>query len=163
MPVPLSILIASKNVEEVMENLKVLPSHIQTKQNSDQFMNLEAYINLLNTTFKANLENIFNWVQLRISDKGTKVNYDIVQNEIINESINNSDSQQDPTLFVRVNSSGTTLGGDDLIYSIYKSLYPSSKRLIESIGSSFAPEKLIISLASRLSYTSVNDFKNLFE
>lgn len=159
MPVPLSILIASKNVEEVMENLKVLPSHIQTKQNSDQFMNLEAYINLLNTTFKANLENIFNLVQLRISDKGTKVNYDIVQNEIINESINNSDSQQDPTLFVRVNSSGTTLGGDDLIYSIYKSLYPSSKRLIESIGSSFAPEKLIISLASRLSYTSVNDFK----
>lgn len=62
-----------------------------------------------------------------------------------------------PTLFVRLNSGGTQLEGDELIYSIYKAVCPSTKELVESIGSNIIPPSKIISLASRLVLSNLNN------
>lgn len=72
---------------------------------------------------------------------------------IIRREVLQSDDEEegdDPTLFVRLNSSGTKIAGEELIYSIYKSSFPLAKDLVESIGATFVPPSLVISLVSRL-------------
>lgn len=59
-------------------------------------------------------------------------------------------SGEDPTLFVRLNSSGTRIEGEELIYSIYKASFPTTKSLVESIGARFVPASRVISLVARL-------------
>jgi len=66
------------------------------------------------------------------------------------------DSKQDAqdaieSLFIRINSHGTPLEGDDLIYSIYKSIWPQLEETVETIGKKahVRPSRLI-SLLSRL-------------
>lgn len=66
---------------------------------------------------------------------------------------NDSSSLEDPTLFVRLNSGGTALQGEDLIYSIFKSYYPLGKDLVESVSiqtkNLISPSRIIV-LAARL-------------
>lgn len=63
----------------------------------------------------------------------------------------------DPTLFVRINSEGTRLEGEELIYSIYKSTCPETKSLVESLSQNIiSPAKTIV-LASKLVYAKVNN------
>ena len=64
-----------------------------------------------------------------------------------------SSTLEDPTLFVRLNSGGTALQGEELIYSIFKSYYPRGKDLVENVStqskSLISPSRIIV-LASRL-------------
>jgi len=54
-------------------------------------------------------------------------------------------------LFVRINSSGTTLGGEELIYSTFKSIWPDSEELVEKIGlNSFIRPARLVALTGRL-------------
>ena len=79
---------------------------------------------------------------------------------IIEQEILRSEDEQtgeDPTLFVRLNSSGTRIAGDELIYSIYKATFPRAKDLVESIGASFIAPAQVISLVSRLAWSELND------
>jgi hypothetical protein len=69
------------------------------------------------------------------------------------------ETQENPTLFVRINSSGTTLTGDDLIYSIYKATFPQSKDLVENVDMDFITPTQTISLVSRLAWFELNDNK----
>jgi hypothetical protein len=78
---------------------------------------------------------------------------------IANKEILESEDEQigeDPTLFVRLNSSGTPIAGEDLIYSIYKAAFPNSKKLIEHVGLDFISPSLIISLSSRLVWSELH-------
>jgi hypothetical protein len=63
--------------------------------------------------------------------------------------------QDDPTLFIRFNSAGTRLGGEELTYSIFKAAFPQSKELVENIGLHFIPPSRVISLVSRLAWCDV--------
>lgn len=64
-----------------------------------------------------------------------------------------SSTLEDPTLFVRLNSGGTALQGEELIYSIFKSYYPRGKDLVENVSTQsknlITPSRIIV-LASRL-------------
>ena len=71
-----------------------------------------------------------------------------IDNSLILSSKDNA--ANNPTLFVRLNSAGTNLEGEELIYSIYKAVYPQSKDLVENIGSSIIAPSRTITLASRL-------------
>lgn len=73
----------------------------------------------------------------------------VINNNLLLDSDSN-DSQENPTLFVRFNSAGTELKGEELIYSIYKSIMPETKSLVEEAGLSFVPPSRMIVLASRL-------------
>ncbi len=79
----------------------------------------------------------------------------VIDNRLILK--NDGSDGVNPTLFVRLNSGGTQLEGDELIYSIYKAVCPSTKELVESIGSNIIPPSKIISLASRLVLSNLNN------
>ncbi|WP_396188780.1 DUF262 domain-containing protein [Flavobacterium sp.] len=74
------------------------------------------------------------------------------------EDLNTNSNGMDPTLFVRVNSAGTRISGEELNYSIFKAYFPESKDLVENIKSSFISPTKIISLFSRLSYAKQNNW-----
>ena len=78
-----------------------------------------------------------------------------VDNKLILRSGDNA--QVNPTLFVRLNSGGTQLEGEELIYSIYKAVCPSTKKLVESIASNIIKPSKIIALASRLVLSNLNN------
>ena len=78
----------------------------------------------------------------------------IVQKEIL--KADDEQTGEDPTLFVRLNSSGTRIVGEELIYSIYKASFPEAKKLVESIGASFVAPSLVISLVARLAFSEIN-------
>ncbi len=67
---------------------------------------------------------------------------------------------QDPSLFVRLNSAGTRISGEELIYSIYKAKFPEIKNLVESVGASYIAPSKIINLFSRLIIIEQNGFSS---
>ena len=82
----------------------------------------------------------------------------IVDNEVMNRSKDDS-SESDPTLFVRLNSGGTNLQGEELIYSIFKAFFPEGQTLVEGVasrtGNLIAPSR-VITLAARLAVSMVD-------
>lgn len=56
----------------------------------------------------------------------------------------------DPTLFVRLNSAGTRLEGEELIYSILKAKKPEIKELVESVEFSVISPAQLVVLCTRL-------------
>lgn len=150
-PLPLVFFILSDNVEQVIENAeKYLPDYFCTK--SGGFSDKKDFLEKLNTKHRNNINEILRAVK-KISYR--KINYDIVTDEVLKEE----EIQENPTLFIRINSSGTQLTGDDLIYSIYKATFPKSKDLVENIGMGFIAPTQTISLVSRLVWSELNEYK----
>lgn len=58
------------------------------------------------------------------------------------------------TLFIRVNAGGTRLEGEELNYSILKSVWPEAQRLIDELSSRLMPPSRLVMLASRLILSS---------
>lgn len=69
------------------------------------------------------------------------------------ESVTSSEGIEASTLFVRINTSGTSLSGEELIYSMYKTAFPKSKEIVEDAGAGFISPSRIISLISRIILT----------
>lgn len=71
--------------------------------------------------------------------------------EIIEDS-QDTPIQQDPieTLFIRVNSAGTPLVGEELIYSILKSIWPDAPKFVEELSTRFMMPSRLVILLSRL-------------
>jgi len=85
----------------------------------------------------------------------TRINYDVLDDSVLMERQNTfatGAETEDVTLFVRINSSGTRIGGEELIYSIYKAAFPGSKDLVENIGMGFIAPTQIVSTAARMAY-----------
>lgn len=158
LPVPLSFLL--KAIEENGSNWKTalikmcasyLPiNYIKTKHTD---YNKVGYLELLKET----LENINLGAKIfdAISNLAdVEIPGIIVRSEILKAE--EDPAVDDPTLFVRLNSYGTRIAGDELIYSIYKASFPEAKHLVESIGASFIAPAMVISLASRLILSDIN-------
>jgi hypothetical protein len=60
--------------------------------------------------------------------------------------------QQDPleTLFIQVNAAGTPLVGEELMYSILKSIWPDAQRFVEDLSTRFMMPSRLVMLLSRL-------------
>lgn len=140
-PIPISFLLEAKSVEDVIGKVeKYLPEDFSTKKGN--FSNRDEFVALLKEDLKEDLQNIHNDVQ---TVKKTKIYANVVEQSVLNE-----EEQENPTLFVRMNSSGTALTSDDLIYSIYKSIFPKAKELIEGIKLDFIAPVQILSLINRI-------------
>lgn len=141
-PLPLAFFVEAKSVDEVIHYAEQqLPDYFKTLRGG--FESKSDFIVLLKSQLKDELALIFNEVQ---SAKSVQVKSNIIEDKVLNEE----NEHENPTLFVRINSSGTTLTGDDLIYSIYKSLFPEAKKLIENAGLNFIAPTQVLSIASRL-------------
>lgn len=150
-PIPLAFIIESKNVSEVIENLnEYLPDYFSTLRGD--FKDKKEFLSLLKSKLKNELDYTFEIVK-----QVTKL--EIKSNIIDNRVLYEEQEEENPTLFVRINSSGTTLTGDDLIYSIYKAIFPEAKNLIENIGLDFILPTQVLSLASRIVATDLEDKK----
>lgn len=67
--------------------------------------------------------------------------------------------RQDPveTLFIRVNAGGTRLEGEELVYSILKSIWPNAEKHIAEMNTRLAQPSRIVILASRLVLAAQED------
>jgi len=150
-PLPLSFFINSTNVDEVLEKAEhYLPDYFSTKRGG--FENKNTFINILKTDLYDNLASIFKTVK-QVDNLYVKSN--TIEDRVLNEE----NEEENPTLFVRINSSGTSLSGDDLIYSIYKALFPDAKNLIENIGLNFISPTQVLSLVSRIVASDLDNRK----
>lgn len=141
-PIPLAFIIESKDSDEVIEKVEAyLPDYFSTLRGS--FANKNEFVSLLKTELKSELDDIFDSVK-QLSE--LKIKSNIIEDRVLQEE----NETENPTLFVRINSSGTTLNGDDLIYSIYKAIFPQAKNLMENIGLDFIAPTQVLSLASRI-------------
>ncbi len=158
LPVPLSFLI--KTISEQEENWKDslidmcrenLPiNNMRSKHfGSDE----KKYLERLKETLHSSEfdDNTFNAIK---NLEQVVIPAIVVKQEILKED--DEQTEEDPTLFVRLNSSGTRIAGEELIYSIYKASFPEAKKLVENIGASFVAPSLVISLVSRLALTEIN-------
>jgi hypothetical protein len=151
-PIPLAFIIESKNSNEVIEKVeKYLPDYFSTLRGS--YKDKSEFVSLLKTELKQELEEILDSVK-QLGDLEIKSN--IIDDRVLQEE----NETENPTLFVRINSSGTTLNGDDLIYSIYKAIFPEAKNLMENIGLDFITPTQVLSLASRIVASDLD--KNIY-
>ena len=138
----LSFFIESQSVDEIIERAeKYLPDYFFTKRGN--FENKSVFVDLLKKDLRYELINIFDTIR---KIDVLKIKSNIIEDRVLNEET----EAENPTLFVRINSGGTTLTGDDLIYSIYKAIFPDTKNLIESIGVNFIAPTQVLSLISRI-------------
>jgi len=114
-PLPLCFFIESKNIDEVIEKAEIyLPDYFSTKKGG--FENKNDFLNLLKIDLSKDLAEIL--VAIKKIDE-LKIKSNIIEDRVLYEE----NESENPTLFVRINSAGTTLTGDDLIYSIYKASF----------------------------------------
>lgn len=156
LPVPLSFLTISKadTYEEWKKCLlelcqKYLPvKYIKTYYNKGEYLSHLSEL-LYSDTFDTSIfQAIRNLKEIEIP--GIIVEKEIIKSEDL-------DDGEDPTLFVRLNSSGTRLAGEELIYSIYKASFPEAKELVENIGQKFLAPSLVISLSTRLVQSGIQN------
>lgn len=65
-------------------------------------------------------------------------------------------SPDESTLFVRLNSQGTKIEGEELMYSMFKAVCPEVKELVDCLGMNIIPPSRVITLTSRLILSSEN-------
>lgn len=150
-PIPLSFFLNANNSSEIIKMVeKYLPSYINTKRG--HFENKKEFVQKLKNDLRDNLDYTFNKIN---EIKSRKIHADIVNEEVIQQE----NTEENPTLFQRINSSGTTLSGDDLIYSIYKTIFPETKQIVENIGINFIPPTQVISLITRMAVSDLEDHR----
>ncbi|WP_208684823.1 DUF262 domain-containing protein [Flavobacterium sp. SLB02] len=150
-PIPLAFIIESRNSDDIIAKVEEnLPDYFSTLRGG--FADKNEFVSLLKTELKAELDGIFENLK-QLSE--LKIKSNIIDDRVLQEE----NETENPTLFVRINSSGTTLNGDDLIYSIYKAIFPEAKNLMENIGLDFIAPTQVLSLASRLAASELEGNK----
>lgn len=67
-----------------------------------------------------------------------------VNSQLMTRDDDQSQNEENATLFVRLNAEGTRITGEELIYSLLKAIFPDAKKLVEDIDLRFlAPSKLV--------------------
>ena len=154
-PVPLSFLLEiifnydSINFVEFINLFreKISGLKVKTMYKNDDFVNYDEINN-------EDLEKIYNGLEYAKKLYLPEISIDskVLQNE------GSEDNSQNPTLFLRLNSAGTTISGEEMLYSIYKAEFPESKQLVEEIGASYIAPSKIIDLFSRLAVCEISKY-----
>ncbi|WP_417872075.1 DUF262 domain-containing protein, partial [Winogradskyella sp.] len=84
----------------------------------------------------------------------------LVHQDVLEEKEDHlNENSDDATLFVRLNSEGTRVTGEELIYSLLKSTFPEAKDLVEKIDVKYIAPSKIVNLFSRLALLEVENFE----
>lgn len=150
LPIPLPFLIEAAKSDsslDILENL--LNDHgivnVKTKHNQTNYTELlQQYINkgIISQAIKDVKDVIFN------NTTQVEIPAIILPKSVLQNQTEEKDNEES-TLFVRLNRSGTRLDGEELMYSMYKSIYGEFPKIVECAPSFIAPSK-IISLLARL-------------
>ena len=152
LPLPLCFFIESSTVEQIIDKAKKhLSDYFMTKDGD--FKDKSEFLNkLYESEVVNNITKLFNVVKKSLN---TTIFANVIDNTVLDEE----NEAENPTLFVRINSGGTTLSGDDLIFSIYKSAFPESKDIIEKIGMDFIAPTVVLSFITRLVSSDLKEDK----
>ena len=123
-----------------------------------------TYFEALDSISSEIWENWFKDVGQVLDKSSYSIPFIILNNAIFSTNGIENSSYEDPTLFVRLNSGGTNLGGEELIYSIFKSFFPIGKKVevteIEKgteISSLISPSRIIVLIARLLLNETIDD------
>lgn len=154
-PVPLSWLLNTdiSSIESFKNSIKEKIKSLSIKTQNSNEENVD-FTKIEDLIFKKIFEGVQNAHYLLIPEISVK-------SEILKNTDDQSSNSEDPTLFVRLNSSGTRIGGEELMYSMYKAAFPLSKDLVENIGKGFIAPSKIINLFSRLVDCKLNNYSSL--
>lgn len=84
----------------------------------------------------------------------------VAKNSIEEDDVNNDNQTgEDAVLFLRLNSSGTRISGQELIYSLIKAALPEAKELVEDIGLNFLSPTTVVNLFVRFIKMRRRDFQ----
>ena len=152
-PIPLAFLMETKTdsesnwIKEVLTRLdKFLNGTIKTQYSKGEFVD---YSDLEST-----LKQLYIPIQNAQKRELPEI---VVDTQVLKEDDSQDDNAQEPTLFVRLNSAGTRISGEELNYSIYKAYFPESKQLVENIGRSFIAPSKLVSIYSRICLSELNN------
>lgn len=153
LPIPLFILLKSNlsSFEEWSKDIEVFISHhlqaIKTKH-SEGYVDYKGIEDNLKVVYKA----IVRATKILIPEI-------VVHQEALEEKEEHvNEDSDDATLFVRLNSEGTRISGEELIYSLLKSKFPKAKELVEKIDVKYIAPSRIVNLFARLSLMEVNNY-----
>lgn len=155
-PIPLSFLFDTNNADEaefisrLREKMNKL--EIKTKYSNGKLVDYSEIEDAAIRTIFVGVNNAYNLMIPEISVDASVLK-DMDEENISEENVD------DPTLFIRLNSAGTRIGGEELMYSIYKAAFPSAKDLVENIGASFIAPSKLINLISRLIVCELDEYK----
>lgn len=153
-PIPLSFVLEEETDNLIDFKTNIINKaksklNIKTKHSANEFVN---YDNVTDEDFNKIYLGFLNYKKLQIPEI-------VVNAGVLNESENSTvNESQDPTLFVRLNSAGTRITGEELIYSIYKASFPKLKDLVENIGASYILPSKVIGIFSRLIACKQNNY-----
>jgi uncharacterized protein with ParB-like and HNH nuclease domain len=153
-PIPLYALLAANHGDfsswksEVKSFIKTHLKNIKTRYTKNEaFVN---YDDLTDIEFEFLYKGIVKANQLNIPEI-------LVHKETLEEE-DNTEESGDATLFVRLNSEGTRISGEELIYSLFKATFPEAKELVEDIGIKYISPSKLVNLFARLSLIEVFKF-----
>lgn len=154
-PIPLSYILDIEATDEtIFKNIilsKLDKLKIKTKYSNDEFVN---YNEIKDSELSSIYKGYCNYKKLLIPEI-------IVDSNVLKDDEENStENSEDPTLFVRLNSAGTRISGEELNYSIHKAYFPDIKDLVETIGGSYIVPSKVISIFSRLSSSQEDNFNH---
>ena len=143
-PIPLCFLLdAVHNKQDINWLIDKCKEYIPAEYKTAKMNEDDDYYSLLESVDLSPLFNIVNDVVLP-----TKLPAIVLSNELLIDK--NDTSSNDSTLFVRLNSQGTKIEGEELMFSMYKAVCPETKELVEFLGMNFIPPSRVITLTSRL-------------
>jgi hypothetical protein len=156
-PVPLAFLLDFQNhnfetwktklFDKINSNLK----QIKTKYSNESFVDYER--------IEADwLPTLYNSIKRA---KSLLIPEILVEKDTIEETENFTDENEETfeaTLFIRLNSEGTRISGEELVYSLLKANFPELKVLVERIGMKYIAPSRIVNLFSRLTVMENNRY-----
>lgn len=158
-PIPLSFLLTI-GTEELEQWKKKLKARIMRDLNGIQSKyGLVSYDNLkeewLDTAFMA-IKNAKSLLIPEIEVKQRRLQ------ETDNREFSDKEKNQEQaaTLFLRLNSAGTPISGQELIYSLIKASFPEAKQLVEEIGQHYLAPSVVVNLFVRFLRMKMNDFNS---
>lgn len=150
-PIPLCFLLeavfSNHDTKWLVDKCK---EHIPNEYRTSGMKKEENYYSLLDSI---DLTTLFGTVKTIVQT--TVIPTIILPEELLVDK--NDTSQDNSTLFVRLNKQGTKIEGEELIYSMFKSACPQTKDLVERLGMNIIAPSKLITLMSRL-VLSENDY-----
>lgn len=143
-PIPLCFLLEAveknKDASWLIEKCK---KHIPEGYRTSYMCEDETYFSLLESV---DVSSIMAMVKDRVLQ--TKIPAVTLPEDLL---IDKKDTSSDEsTLFVRLNSQGTKIEGEELMYSMFKVVYPEAKELVDRLGMNMLPPSRVIALVARL-------------
>lgn len=154
-PVPLFVLLTSnlETIELWSRDIKqFIAKHlkeVKTKHSAENYVDYSS--------IDKDLELLYNAV---IRAKQILIPEILVQQEALNEDeTHETEDSDDATLFIRLNSEGTRISGEELVYSLIKSTFPEAKELVEKIDVKYIAPSKVVNLFARLSLMEIQEFE----